>query len=159
MDCRSGFYSPLWDPCHLLQAEFQQKRGWNPSPLLHIKLPLEVNGGGPAKWRRSRLSPKLITTERKCRLISKATLPRPQPPAIPGAVQCFHSHPITDIQCPPSSLGDSNEATTFFPFFFLKKYDLLYFFFKFIFDCAGSSLLRGLFSSCGEQELFSSCGV
>ena len=29
----------------------------------------------------------------------------------------------------------------------------------FIFGCAGSSLLRGLFSSCGEEGLLSSCGV
>ena len=29
----------------------------------------------------------------------------------------------------------------------------------FIFGCAGSSLLRGLFSSSGEQGLLSSCGA
>ena len=29
----------------------------------------------------------------------------------------------------------------------------------FIFGCAGSSLLRGLFSSCWKQELLSSCGM
>ena len=29
----------------------------------------------------------------------------------------------------------------------------------FIFGCAGSSLLRRLFSSCREQELLSSCGA
>ena len=54
VDCRSGFYSPLWDPCHLLQAELQQKRGWNPGSVLHGKLPLEVKGGGPAQaWNWS----------------------------------------------------------------------------------------------------------
>ena len=31
--------------------------------------------------------------------------------------------------------------------------------FLFIFGCAGSSLLRRLFSSCREQELLSSCGA
>ena len=39
---------------------------------------------------------------------------------------------------------------------------LLYFFFNFIiviFCYAGSSLLHGLFSSCGEQGLLSSCDV
>ena len=100
-----------------------------------------------SKWRRSRLNRKLITTERKCRLISKATLPRPQPPAIPGAVQCFHSHPITNIQCPPSSLGDTNEATTFFSFFFFFKSTIFYTSFLNLFlvalglhCCAGFSL-------------------
>ena len=29
----------------------------------------------------------------------------------------------------------------------------------FIFGCAESSLLHGLFSSCGKRELLSSCGV
>ena len=29
----------------------------------------------------------------------------------------------------------------------------------FIYGCAGSSLLRGLFSSCGEQQPLPSCGV
>ena len=38
-------------------------------------------------------------------------------------------------------------------FFFLKK--IIYLFI----GCAGSLLLRGLFSSCSEWELFSSCGV
>ena len=35
----------------------------------------------------------------------------------------------------------------FIPFFWFKI------FFNFIFGCAGSSLLRGLSSSCGEQRL------
>ena len=34
----------------------------------------------------------------------------------------------------------------------------VYNFYLFIFGCAGSSLMRGLFSSCGEQELVSNCG-
>ena len=33
----------------------------------------------------------------------------------------------------------------------------LVFIYLFIFDCAGSYLLRGLLSSCGEQRLLSSC--
>ena len=33
------------------------------------------------------------------------------------------------------------------------------FIYLFIFDCAGSSLPRGLFSSCGEWGLLSSCGA
>ena len=37
-------------------------------------------------------------------------------------------------------------------FFILKVY-------LFIFGCAGSSLLCGLFSSCGEWGLLSSCSV
>ena len=32
-------------------------------------------------------------------------------------------------------------------------------FLKIIFDCAGSSLLHGLFSSCGQWGLLSSCGT
>ena len=32
-------------------------------------------------------------------------------------------------------------------------------FYLFIFGCAGSSLLWGLFSSCGEQELLCTCSV
>ena len=43
----------------------------------------------------------------------------------------------------------------FFFFFNLKKFYLLFILF---FACTGSSLLRGLFSSCGEQELLS-CGA
>ena len=47
--------------------------------------------------------------------------------------------------CPPKSLKG-----TFFPSFS---------FYVFVFDCAGSSLLCGLFSSCGEQGLLSRCGA
>ena len=37
--------------------------------------------------------------------------------------------------------------------FYINIYNFTYF------GCAGSSLLRGLFSSCSEQGLLSSCGV
>ena len=45
----------------------------------------------------------------------------------------------------------------------MKLFSPLFFFFKIIllkciFDCPGSSLLCGLFSSCDEQGLLSSCG-
>ena len=39
----------------------------------------------------------------------------------------------------------------------LHGWQLKKFFFNLFFVCAGSSLLHGLFSSCGEQGLFSSC--
>ena len=45
---------------------------------------------------------------------------------------------------------------------FLKMYHAFSFLknlYLFIFGCAGSSLLHGLFSSCGEQELVSICSV
>ena len=32
-------------------------------------------------------------------------------------------------------------------------------FLNYLFDCAGSSLLRGLFSSCREQGLLSNCSL
>ena len=37
--------------------------------------------------------------------------------------------------------------------------NFIYLFILFNFDCAGSSLLHGFFSSCGKQGLHSSCGV
>ena len=40
-------------------------------------------------------------------------------------------------------------------FSFIKKKK----FYLFIFGCAGSSFLRGLFSSCSERGLLSSCGA
>ena len=36
---------------------------------------------------------------------------------------------------------------------------LIYIIYLFIFDCAGSSLLCGLFSSCGDRGLLSSWGA
>ena len=39
------------------------------------------------------------------------------------------------------------------PFSFLRE------FYLFIFDCPGSSLLCGFFSSCGKRELLSSCSA
>ena len=46
---------------------------------------------------------------------------------------------------------------------FSRRYLELVFFKKiiylFVFDCTWTWLLRGLFSSCGEQGLLSSCGV
>ena len=41
-----------------------------------------------------------------------------------------------------------------------RRADIFGFFYNFIyfiFSCVGSSLLRGLFSSCGESGLFSRC--
>ena len=45
---------------------------------------------------------------------------------------------------------------------FFEKFRVFFFFlinFLFILGCAGSPLLRGLFSSCGEQGLLSSSGA
>ena len=47
-------------------------------------------------------------------------------------------------------------------FFFFFGISLLVFFkfiYLFVFGCTGSSLLCGLFSSCGERGLLSSCSV
>lgn len=46
MDGGVWFYSSLWDPCHLLHTEFQQKKSWNLSSVQHIKSLLEAKGGG-----------------------------------------------------------------------------------------------------------------
>ena len=46
-----------------------------------------------------------------------------------------------------------------FAFFFLKKNFLYNFVYLFIFGCPVSLLLLKLFSSCGEQELLSTCGM
>ena len=59
--------------------------------------------------------------------------------------------------------GDSihmKQVCFFLPLICLKSISLfLQNFYLFIFGCAGSSLLCGLFSSCSEQELLSSCSV
>ena len=122
------------------------KRGAGIPVLFYTKAALRSKG------RRPRPSLKLITIERKCRLISKARLS----PAIPGAVQCFHSRLITATQRTASSRVIKARQPDFFPLLKKKKYDLLYFFLKFSFGCAGSLLLRGLFSS---YSLVVVCGL
>ena len=51
---------------------------------------------------------------------------------------------------------------SYFKFLFTFIFVLLFISFYliiFIFGCAGASLLQGLFSSCGNRRLFSSCGA
>ena len=61
---------------------------------------------------------------------------------------------------PPWILPDINEILLFRVRCLFLSFDLKNnFIYLFIFGCAGSSLLHGLFSSCGKQGLLSSCGV
>ena len=58
-----------------------------------------------------------------------------------------------------SVLGDPWQVEADFLFFFLRKLFSLKKNNVFIYDCTGSSLLCGLFSSCREWGLLSSCSV
>ena len=57
------------------------------------------------------------------------------------------------------SLGPKTEASHGTWSLFSKKSQKNSFLYLFIFGCAGSLLLQGLFSSCIKQELLSICGV
>ena len=57
-----------------------------------------------------------------------------------------------------ATAGHSTGLECLSPFFFVDEY-LFKIFSLFRFGCAGSSSLSGLFSSCGERRLVSSCGA
>ena len=58
-----------------------------------------------------------------------------------------------------SVLGDSQQVEADFFFFFMRKLFSLFKNNLFIYDCTGSSFLCGLFSSCKEWGLLSSCSM
>ena len=64
----------------------------------------------------------------------------------------FRQPPLCDSLCSRAPHG----VRLRLDFFFLNFYLFIH---SFIFDCAGSSLLHGLFSSCSEWRLLSSCSA